>query len=82
MKMIFAVKVIRWMVMNMTTDEAVMKLQELRIEGLSENPLFGLSPMDEALSMAIEALQYMQDRKEQDQLDYEREIWDRENDNG
>lgn len=49
---------------------------------MKENPLFGLSPMDEALSMAIEALQYMQDRKEQDQLDYEREIWDRENDNG
>ena len=40
----------------MTTDEAVMKLQELRIEGVKENPLFGLSPMDEALSMAIEAL--------------------------
>ena len=44
------------MVMNMTMDEAILKLQELIIEEMKVNPLFNLTYTCEALDMAIEAL--------------------------
>lgn len=40
----------------MTTDEAILKLQELIIEEMKVNPLFNLTYTCEALDMAIEAL--------------------------
>ena len=75
MILIFAVKVISWMVMNMTTDEAISVLNKI-------NDLFGAeyentNPMI-AIEMAIEALQFQQDQKEIDAKNYDREMRDRE----
>ena len=59
MKKIFAVKVISWMVMNMTTDEAIIEIQTAIGLRNAFAEMYGKDTrehLNEALDLAIEAL--------------------------